>query len=433
MKRSTKSIKQDFIGLINSITPDDVAKSPENFTRKRLCPLHDTLMLLLSMEGHTLNTEISNYYSTVTKHQPSKSAFSQQRSKLAEDALPNLLTATNRIFPFEKTFKGLHLLAADGTALNIPSLPDDPKTFMPYSSGKGGFHQDHLTAIYDLLENRYLDAVIVPRREYNENRDLCEMVDRLLLDEPCLFIADRAFCTFNTIAHVIVAGQYYLFRVKEPSSKGSFFKGIPFPNADEFSIRHTFILQRNYVRQDQDHRVYKRLHGDRAFDFLPFEDRINKFEIQCRLIKVAIGNNQYEYLITNLPDEQFPISILKQLYNARWGIETSFRKLKYNLALTYFHSYKREFINQEIFSRIIMFNVISMIISSIRVVKKNTKYVYVISFSDAVFHCRRFLLTRMSAVKLKNLLLMSLSPIRPGRSSPRHTATQRLKPLNNRF
>ena len=78
MKQSTASIKRSFISLINSITPDDVAKSPGQFTRRRLCPLNDTLMLLLSMEGHNLNTEIGNYFFTINRQPPSKSAFTQQ-------------------------------------------------------------------------------------------------------------------------------------------------------------------------------------------------------------------------------------------------------------------------------------------------------------------------------------------------------------------
>lgn len=436
MKRSAKSIKKDFIGLINSITPDDVARSPGDFTRRRLCPLNDTLMVLLSMEGHSLNTEIGNYFSTVGRQPPTKSAFSQQRSKLAKDALPNLLAATNRLFPFEKTFMGLHLLAVDGTALNIPPLPGDTKTYFPNSNhyAKRGFYQDHLTALYDLLEDRYLDAINVPRRDYGESRDFNLMVDRNPLDqESCLYIADRGFCCYNTLAHIIHANQYFLIRAKSPENTGSCLKGVPFPNTDEFDIDHTFILTRKYVRADQDHSVYKRLHNDRPFELLPFEDRINNYEIHLRIVRVLLSDDTTEYLLTNLPRSKFSTSAIKQLYRARWGIETSFRKLKYNLALVFFHSIKREFIDQEVFARLIMYNLISLLIGSVTVVPKKTKYVYKISFSDAVSHCRRFLLTHMTAVKLKNLLLMSLSPVRPGRSSPRKVQHQSSRTLNNRF
>lgn len=434
MKQSTASIKRSFISLINSITPDDVAKSPGQFTRRRLCPLNDTLMLLLSMEGHNLNTEIGNYFFTINRQPPSKSAFTQQRSKLSEDVFPGLLAATNRLFPFEKTFNGLHLLAVDGSSINVPPLKGDSSTFVSYNSRKGGYYMDHITAVYDLLEKRYLDAISSPFSQYNENRDLCTMVDRNpLAGEPCLYIADRGFVCFNNLAHIIKAGQFFLIRCKEPSKSYNLLTGIPLPDSGETDVDHTFILSRKHAKKGQDPVVFKYLQPKRIFDFLPRDDKTGTFEINFRIVRVSIGEDKYEYLITNLPREAYPCRVIKELYNARWGIEVSFRSLKYNLALVYFHSCKREFIEQEIFARLIMYNVVSLLVGSTKVKQKDTKYEYVIAFSDAVPHCRKFLLTKSTAAALKKLLLMSLTPIRPGRSSPRNVRSQRLKTLNNRF
>lgn len=435
MKQSTASIKRSFISLINSIAPDDVAKSPGQFTRRRLCPLNDTIMLLLTMEGHTLNTELSNYFFTTGRRPPSKSAFTQQRNKLSEDAFPNLLAATNRRFPFEKTFKGLHLLAVDGSSLNIPSVRGgDPTTFISYYSKNGGYYMDHLTAVYDLLEKRYLDAISSPFSQYNENRDLCTMVDRNpLAGEPCLYIADRGFVCFNNLAHIIKAGQFFLIRCKEPSKSYNLLTGIPLPDSGEIDVDHTFILSRKHAKKGQDPVVFKYLQPKRIFDFLPRDDKTGTFEINFRIVRVSIGEDKYEYLITNLPREAYSRRVIKELYNARWGIEVSFRSLKYNLALVFFHSCKRELIDQEIFARLIMYNVVSLLVGSTKVKQKDTKYEYVIAFSDAVPHCRRFLLTKTASTELKNLLLKSLTPVRPGRSSPRNVRSQRLKALNNRF
>lgn len=61
-------------------------------------------------------------------------------------------------------------------------------------------------------------------------------------------------------------------------------------------------------------------------------------------------------MITNLPADRFPPSLICKLYHKRWSIETSFRNLKYTLALTHFHAKKRTFIKQEIFSRMTLYN-----------------------------------------------------------------------------
>ena len=57
-------------------------------------------------------------------------------------------------------------------------------------------------------------------------------------------------------------------------------------------------------------------------------------------------------IITNLDKDAFPIQEIKRLYNMRWGIETSFRDLKYALALLHLHAKKVDFIYQEIFAKL---------------------------------------------------------------------------------
>ena len=44
------------------------------------------------------------------------------------------------------------------------------------------------------------------------------------------------------------------------------------------------------------------------------------------------------------------------LYTKPWGIETSFRELKYAVGLVNFHAKKQEYIIQETFARLIMYN-----------------------------------------------------------------------------
>lgn len=433
MSFSPSRIRSVFHEFIHSIKPEDVARSPGNFTRNRLCPLHDTFWFLLSMEGHSLNTEIGNYFFLQNKKTPTKSAISQQRDKLSDDALPELFKRSNNLFPFCKTYKGYHLLAADGSDLNVPALPDDTSSFIPYNSGNGGYYQMHLHAVFDLLEKRYVDATVTPRREINENRELCTMVNRNPLDGSCLYIADRGYCSFNTFAHIIQAGQCFLIRTKDPSSYNSMFKKISLPDSDEFDIDHHFIVSRSSPRKADDPTFHKCLRAKARFDFIDEDDIESCFRIDFRLVKISLGEGKYEYLMTNLPKRKFPISEIRTLYKARWDIETSFRKLKYNLALNYFHSKKRNFIRQEIFARLTAFNLISMLINSIPVPEKETKYRYDISFADSVAHCRRFLLHKISVNALKNLLLSYLIPIRPGRGSPRKVRSQRLKTLNNRY
>ncbi len=436
MALSLAAIKKRFRNIVNSIDPSTAGKKPTDFSRNRLCSLQDVIMILITMAGHSTNAEVNNYFKTLQRppeKRPSASALSQQRDKLSDTVLPNLFSESNKQFPFEKTYNGMHLLAGDGSDVNIPFLKEDFLTFVAGKNGEKGYHQVHLDALYDLLEHRYVDACITPKAEYNENAALCQMVDRNPLDGPCLYIADRAYPTFNTLAHIQEAGNFFLIRAKDPESSCSPLKGIIFPDTEAAEIDHSFIIRRRRVGKDEDPAIYKNMRSDRVFDYIEIEDRVSEYQISFRIVKIKIDEDKYEYLVTNLPPGKYSLQIFKKLYHMRWAIETSFRQLKYKVGLNYFHSKKRQFIYQEIFARLIMYNLISLCIHNTSIPKSDrAKWKRQISFSDGADNCREFLITKMRGTALKSLLLKHLEPIRPNRSAFRKVRPQKVQAFNNR-
>ena len=53
-----------------------------------------------------------------------------------------------------------------------------------------------------------------------------------------------------------------------------------------------------------------------------------------------LDGHTYETVLTNLPTDSFPSCELKKFYAIRWGIETSFKELKYTLGILKFHAKK---------------------------------------------------------------------------------------------
>ena len=84
-----------------------------------------------------------------------------------------------------------------------------------------------------------------------------------------------------------------------------------------------------------------------------------------RVVRFKITDDTYETVITNLNREEFSPEELKKLYHMRWGIETSFRELKYALGLTSFHAKKVAYV---------MYNFCEMITLHVVVQQKPTKY-----------------------------------------------------------
>jgi hypothetical protein len=106
----------------------------------------------------------------------------------------------------------------------------------------------------------------------------------------------------------------------------------------------------------------------------------------------------------------------------RWGIETSFRDLKYTVGLTNFHAKKQEHITQEIFARIIMYNYAEMITSHVIISQKDTQYAYQVNFSVAVLVCKRFLRPSadMPPPDVEALIRKNILPVRPDRAFRRN-------------
>ena len=82
---------------------------------------------------------------------------------------------------------------------------------------------------------------------------------------------------------------------------------------------HTFIRARKTIHDDRINTSYQSLQKHQVFDFIAPDDKRTTFIMRLRIVKVKLGDD-YEYLITNLPEKKYAMSELKYLYNLRWGI-----------------------------------------------------------------------------------------------------------------
>ncbi len=121
---------------------------------------------------------------------------------------------------------------------------------------------------------------------------------------------------------------------------------------------------------------------------------------------MALAEDTYQAVVTNLSEEEFKTEDFKELYLVYgWNEETAFNKLKYTIGLVYFHARKRKLIQQEMNKYFLMYNVSEVIIRNIDL-KKNKKpeleYDYKPNFSSAVTNIRLYLRKK---IKMKELIL----------------------------
>lgn len=418
---------------------EDFVRHPgHDFTRKRLCTFPKMMIGIMSMESHDLDGEILSSFTYGKKHITRKnlvtsSAFVQSRGKINDSAFPTLFHEYNRVFPFTKTKDGIHIFALDGSDVNVPADKKDCNTFIPYNSNNGGYHQMHINLCFSILDQRYSDVVIQPRLNMREADAACSMVDNNTVIGKSLYIADRGYGSFNLMAHIMEKGDYFLIRLKDIFGKLSPYREIA-PGPDmEFDISSEFLITRSRKKKKQDPTKIKLITKDRSFDFIPEDDKESSYRIPFRLVAIQLDTGSYEYLITNLPEKKYPASVLKEYYHLRWQIETSFLFLKYGVALNYFHSIKRDFLCQEIYAKLILYNFISLLVSCVNFSSGgNTKYTYKVSFSDAISTGRLFLLSNIRSVDVIPILEFHKTPERPGRSAKRKVDSQKLRTLQHR-
>lgn len=401
-------------------------KNPEtDFSRKKKWSFYEMMKFILTMEGKTIKDELFEYFD-FDNLTPSTSAFNQRRAQILPEAFEFLFHEFTNTFAGNCiTHNGYRLIACDGSDICIAHNPKDKTTYFQSTPNSKGFNQLHLNALYDLCNRIYVNAVIQPAREENEKRAMCDLIDHYD-GIPAIFIADRGYENYNIFAHAEEKGMYYLIRVKDINSSG-ILSGLSLPDAPEFDILKIVTLtkkQTNEVKLNKE--KYKFVPSTSTFDYLALHT--NKFyDLRMRIVRFSITEDTYECIITNLPSNKFNIEEIKKLYAKRWGIETSFRELKYAIGLTRFHAKKTEYIKQEIWSRMTLYNFCEIITGSV-VVKKNEKrkHLYQLNYTRAIRICRYFLSIKKEKAPpdVEYLIGHELLPVRTGRSDPRKVNPQ---------
>ena len=85
-----------------------------------------------------------------------------------------------------------------------------------------------------------------------------------------------------------------------------------------------------------------------------------------------------------------------QNFYLRWGIETSFRELKYAIGLTSFHARKPDFIKQEIYARLLLYNYCELITTHVIKQMKNNDKTKQVNFTIAIYICREGRMKKLS-------------------------------------
>ena len=408
------------------------------FTRKgKKTSFKDTMKTVISFGSDSLTLEMNRYFNDKDTLPITQSGFIQSRAKIKTEAFIQVMNLINKAYPCKKKYKGYRLLAVDGSDLSIAKDKKDDVSKKFNGENAMPSYMLHINCEYDILNDRYVDCVIQKHKEMDENAAFVAMLDRYKGDKA-IFIADRNYATYNNMAHLKEHGHKYLIRSKDINTKTSILKNYFKGKEGEFDEDVSIILTRkqtNFIKENKD--KYKTMMPNQTFDYLDLDNHF--YEMKFRVVRIRIDGNkeEYESVITNLEKDEFSKEEIKDLYMRRWNIEVSYRHLKYVTDLNRTHSVKRDFLIQEIWAKLIMFNISMIMINYInenkisKEIKRKDEYKVNVSVAVELI---RACIKRKGRVPpgLIKQIASNILPIRHDRKYNRNINPQRFVSFNYR-
>lgn len=407
------SIKNE---LEHTITDISTEFNGKNGLRSRKLPVETLIHLLIGADGGSLAKELHRAGIEATP-----AAVSLRRANIPSDVFQGVFDHFNVACDDSETFRGYRLLAVDGTSVNIPRNPNAP-SFVCNDSAPKGYNQLHLNPLFDLCNKTFVDAVIQPEPCKNEIGALVEMLKRNTFDRPTLIIADRGYEAYNLLAHCIEKPNTdFLIRVKQSHSAMREIARLPMCELD---CRIGFTITTSQTNEDKrNHYIYlqvpkKSKPGAKTrrarWDFS------SPYTMRLRIVRFQLDTGEFETIATSL-SSTFSIEDIKEIYHQRWGIEISFRNLKYSMGLVNLHGKRDTYAEQEIYAAMTMFNLTSRIVRQVIIRQpKDGAYAYKVNFRMAATLCREFFRTPdADGEELMRQIARYSVPIRPGRTDER--------------
>lgn len=397
------------------------AHSSANFTRKRKLTAEETMRILLSMEGGSLEKELHRLGCRV-----SASSFVARRKLLSNWDFEYILEYFNQRCGWEdiETFHGYQVVAVDGSCINIARDPT-AESFIQNSSNPTGYNQLHVTPLYDVINKLYIHAVVEPQLRQDEIGALLFMLQWYDVERPTLIFGDRGFESYNTFNTLMeTPGVDFLIRVKQNHGAMREIRKLPMRELD---TEVSFTITTTQTKDDKTNNyVFVQTHKNKNRNYSAKTragrwDFPSPYPMRFRVVRLMLSTGEWETLATSLP-KSVTLEEIREPYHKRWNIEQAFREIKYSLNLVNLHGKSEDFAYQEIFAVMVMSNFCSRIVKKVVVRQdKRNKYQYAVNMKMAINLCRQFFRAKSAdGEKFLEEIARYVVPVRPGRSNTRN-------------
>lgn len=417
----------------NSIN-EKCRKNEKDFTRNRKLTPKDLIYYSINNRGKTTKMELYDFIEQYNYENVSDVALLKQREKLNEEIFKELNRSSLKdfyhLFSDEvKTYKGYILTAIDGSDCEVPNTVITRERYKSISGKNDGkVARIKLSNCYDLLNQYVLDTEI-EEYKHSEN-DLAErhmkQVEEIISDYPIISIRDRGYLSLSYMFHSIIENKKFVIRLNQRYFKLE--QNLMTTNDEWIEIQYQYDRIRKHIKDDEE--LYNYYESGKT--------------IKIRFVNIKLPTGEIETIMTNLESDKFSTEDINNIYQLRWGIETSYAYLKESMMITNISSSKDSIIKQEIYSQMMVYNIMQSIINDLENDIKQEKYKYPmkININMAIGFVKRFLLKilledneeekqRLSDLLFENIL-KNIVPIRKNRHYKRDKIHKNKHPINKR-
>lgn len=322
------------------------------FTRKRKVSPQDIILYELNKKGLSTKMEIINFNNINSVENISAPGLLKQREKLNPEAFIYLTQESLKEFYVGyqkevKTYKGYVLTGIDGSDFEIPNTNKSRKKY----NGKQQKQCARVTVstCYDLLNHYTLDT-IVEKYDYSETQMAQRHYqtiekEQLLGNFKSIRIMDRNYRNLSNIYGYIKEDEKFIIRI----ASSVYEKENQAMKTDDEMIEIKYEYNRARYYKESNPELYEYLKTGKS--------------IKVRCVKVVLETGEIEVLLTNLSKEEFSKGEIKELYNLRWQIEINYRHLKNDLKIECITSSKELLIKQDIYSQVLVSNMLQAFIN----------------------------------------------------------------------
>ncbi len=389
----------------------------KDFTRTRSLPFHELIFLLLNMNNNSYQSELDRYYKVLRHLEIAeriiyKGNLSKARAKLKYDAFielnDHMLQHYYSNFSFE-TWRGLNLLAIDGTMLRVPDQKQIRDHFGVWNSDKGKkpCPKARASQMFDVLNKVTIDAIISPKSE--GERELAAL-HFIKLQPEDLLILDRGY------------PAYWLFKLAMTMNS-------------QFCARISYkkwSVVKKFYKSGKKEQIVK-IKATHLSKQKCFEKGLDTKPIVVRLVRVKLDSGESEILITSLTDmDKYPHRVFAHLYHLRWPVEEDYKTLKYRLQVENFSGKTVHSVYQDFHAKLFSKNFTAMIAATTKkeIIKKSEflRHLHQINYAQALSNMKDTIVLlfnrskknmKILVEKIRKIFIQTTESVRPNRKFPR--------------